>query len=81
MELKKVPEEITDVIEGAGSLGMPGELGSLPGSQFAVQLMFDLRQLRPQFADLILGANFPEGEAASFSIFSSISRIGFSNSR
>ena len=60
---------------------MAGELGALPGSQLAVELMFDLREFRPQLADFILGIGFPGRRDASFSIFSSISRIGFSNSR
>ena len=58
MELKKVSEEIPDIIEGAGSLGMPGELRALPGGQFAVEGVFDLGQFHPQFADFILGGRF-----------------------
>ena len=58
MELKKIPKEIADVIERAGSLGMPGELRALPGSQFTVERMFDLGQLHPQLADLILRGRF-----------------------
>ena len=33
---------------------MPGELGALPGSQFAVERMFDLGEFHPQLADFVL---------------------------
>jgi len=66
MKLKKIPKEIADVIECAGSLRMPGELRTLPGSQFAVERMFDLRQLHPQLADLVLRSRFPGRDGREF---------------
>ena len=60
VELEEVPAELADVVEGRGPLGMPGELRSLPGSQSAVQFVFDLGEFRPQLADLVLRGRFPE---------------------
>ena len=66
MELEKVAERFTDIIEGAGPLGMPGELGALPGGQFAVELMFDLGEFHPQFADFVLSARFRRPDGCEF---------------
>src|SRR4029077_11465298 len=66
MELEKVSEQIHAIIARAEALGLPGELGSLPGSQFAIEGMFDLCQFHPQFADLVLGSRFPRRGGCEF---------------
>ena len=81
MEFQKATAEFVDVIEGAGALGMTGELGPLPGGQGAVELMLDLGEFLRNLRISSCVEALPELAAASFSIFSSISRIGFSNSR
>ena len=63
MKLTEIPEEITDVIEGTGPLGMSGKLRALPRSEFVVEGIFDLGQLHPQLADLFLGGRFPGGNS------------------
>src|SRR5687767_9317112 len=59
MKLTEISKEITDVIEGAGPLGVPSKLCALPGGDCTIECIFDLCQLHPQLADLLLRGRFP----------------------
>jgi hypothetical protein len=66
VEFEKVTEDFTDIVEGAWALGVPGELGPLPGGKLCVELMLQLGELHPQFADFVLDTGFGAARGCEF---------------
>src|SRR5262249_35116779 len=66
VEFEKAVENLTNIVESAGALGMSGELGSLPGGQFPVEFMLQLGQLHSQLANFVLDAGFPIPRSREF---------------
>src|SRR5690349_9660485 len=70
VELEKIAEDLPNVIECAGALGVPGQLGPLPRRQLPVEFMLQLGKFHPQLADLVLDSGFcAAGSREFFDLF------------
>ena len=81
VEFLKVPAEKIDIVENGWALRVTGELRALPRSELTVQIRLFLREAGLEFAQFFLNGLPSRIRPDNFSIFSSISRSGFSNSK
>src|SRR6185312_7308683 len=52
---------LSDIVQGAWTLRMSGQLRSLPGSQIFVEFVLGLSKFRTELPNVVLGGRFPVG--------------------